>query len=192
MPKKRVKLSKNGSLLDETERDAKRILDNLEEAWHESARHMNALADSTPGLTGLGKLGNTSRARQMRDAFKSYVSDLGGASFCSYAELELARRAAALSVMAAELESRFVRSSEDFALDEYVVLTKAQMQVLKTMGLKRRQKKIDDEPKSLDEYLAAQAEYKRIYESEEEPEEEDTKLNIVDAFEVDEFVKQED
>ena len=170
-PKKRVRLAKNGALMDNTELEAKRMLKELESVWHESAD--NAPVESSgPGLAGVTKLGNTSRARQLRSAYKCYVSDLGGADICSYAELELARRAAALSVMAAELESQFTRNSEDFRLDDYVILTKAQMQVLKTMGLKRRQKKVDEGPKKLDEYLAAQVEYSRV-DDEVEPSVED-------------------
>jgi len=138
-PKKRVRLAKNGAVLDSTEIDAKKMLKELESVWHESAQ--TAPVDSGgPGMLGVSKLGNTSRARQLRSAYKCYVSDLGGADVCSYAELELARRAAALSVMAAELEAQFTRNSEEFRLDDYVVLTKAHMQVLKTMGLKRRPK----------------------------------------------------
>jgi hypothetical protein len=82
------------------------------------------------------------------------VADLGGEANCTRAQKELIARAAMLSVLAADIEARYL-AGEEFALDEYAKIVNASNRVLNSIGLERRAKNVTP---SLDEY----AERKRI------------------------------
>jgi hypothetical protein len=95
--------------------------------------------------------GRTRPALAFKAAVADFISDLGGDAAVSRAELELIRRAAGLSVLAAQLEGEIV-GGEDVNVERYVTVINAQRRVLVTFGLKRRAR---DVTPPLDEYLAA-------------------------------------
>ena len=95
--------------------------------------------------------GRTRPALAFKAAVADFISDLGGDAAVSRAELELIRRAAGLSVLAAQLEGEIV-GGEDVNVERYVTVINAQRRVLVTFGLKRRAR---DVTPPLDGYLAA-------------------------------------
>lgn len=105
-------------------------------------------------VPGLGLVDGRSReARLYGQAVADVVSDLGGDDNVSRAEMELVRRAAGLSVLAALAESKLL-AGENMDISELVSVGNAQRRILATLGLQRRA--VDTTP-SLQEYLAAKA-----------------------------------
>ena len=105
-------------------------------------------------VPGLGLVdGRTREARLYGQAVADVVSDLGGDDNVSRAELELVRRAAGLSVLAALAESRLL-AGEDMDISELVSVGNAQRRILATLGLQRRA--VDTTP-DLQTYLARKA-----------------------------------
>lgn len=72
-------------------------------------------------------------------AVEDITSDLGGPDNMSRAELELARRAAGLAVLAALAESRLLAGHE-VDIPSLVSVGNAQRRILATLGLERRAK----------------------------------------------------
>lgn len=100
-------------------------------------------------VPGLGLVdGRTREARLYGQAVADVVSDLGGEDHVSRAELELVRRAAGLSVLAALAESRLL-SGDEMDISELVSVGNAQRRILATLGLQRRA--VDTTP-TLSEY----------------------------------------
>ena len=85
--------------------------------------------------------GRTRSALAFKAAVADFVSDLGGDQAISRAQLELARRAAGLAVLAAQHEADIVGGNEVDA-ERYVTLANAQGRVLTRLGLKRRARDI--------------------------------------------------
>ncbi len=81
--------------------------------------------------------GRTRPALAFKAAVVDLVSDLGGDDAVSRAELELIRRAAGLSVLAAQMEAAIV-SGEKIDVERYTAAINAQRRVLVTLGLKAR------------------------------------------------------
>ncbi len=73
------------------------------------------------------------------------MSDLGGDAAVSRAELELIRRAAGLSVLAAQMEADIV-GGENVDVERYTATINAQRRVLTTLGLKRRARDVTPDP----------------------------------------------
>jgi hypothetical protein len=109
-------------------------------------------------VPGLGLIdGRTREAKLYGMTVADIASDLGGTDELSRAELELIRRAAGLSVLAALAESRLL-SGDNIDISELVSVGNAQRRILATLGLQRRQK---DVTPSLAEALAQVAARKR-------------------------------
>ncbi len=103
-------------------------------------------------IPGLGMVdGRTREARLYGGTVSDIASDLGGEGHLSRAEMELVRRAAGLSVLAALAESNLL-SGTDIDIAELVSVGNAQRRILTTLGLQRRER---DVTPSLSEYLAA-------------------------------------
>lgn len=104
-------------------------------------------------IPGLGLVdGRTREARLYGGTVSDISADLGGADELTRAELELVRRAAGLSVLAAMAESNML-AGEDIDIATLVSVGNAQRRVLSTLGLERRQRAVP----SLQDYLAAKA-----------------------------------
>lgn len=97
----------------------------------------------------LAKLGQRSwRLRQIRDYYDMMLTDLGGPNIVSFAQSETARRLAVLSVVANEMETDFVTNADtNFNVEEYIIISRAQNQLFKTIGMGRKQKLIPVEGK---------------------------------------------
>lgn len=92
----------------------------------------------TVDIPALGLVdGRTREARLYGQAVADVISDLGGEDHVSRAELELVRRAAGLSVLAALAESRLL-TGEAIEVSELVSVGNAQRRILATLGLQRR------------------------------------------------------
>ncbi len=96
-------------------------------------------------LPGFGQLDRrTVAARHFRDIADDLVSDLGGPPAVSTAELELVKRIAGLSVLAAGYEARIV-AGETLSAEQhgaYVGALNAQGRALCRLGLRRRSRDI--------------------------------------------------
>jgi len=97
--------------------------------------------------------GRTRPALAFKTAVGDFVSDLGGDAAVSRAELELIRRAAGLSVLAAQIEAEIV-NGDKVAIDRYTATINAQRRLLVTLGLKRRARDVTPDPL---EYARARA-----------------------------------
>jgi len=96
----------------------------------------------TTDVPGLGLVdGRTREARLYGQAVADVVSDLGGDDNVSRAELELVRRAAGLSVLAALAESKLL-TGEETDIGELVSVGNAQRRILATLGLQRRSRDV--------------------------------------------------
>ena len=96
----------------------------------------------------------TWRSREMKNTYNALLSDYGGIDMVSFAETEILRRISALSVMAMEMEMEFVVDGENFHLDDYVIVARTQLSLIRAIGTKRREKELnDEEPLDLDDYL---------------------------------------
>ncbi len=110
---------------------------------------MNGPETSRSSLTSLPIIGLVDGRTRTALAFKAtvgdLVSDMGGEAAVSRAELELIRRAAGLSVLAAQIEAEIVNGDE-VAIDRYTATINAQRRVLVTLGLKRRARDVTPDP----------------------------------------------
>lgn len=118
----------------------------------------NAGKGSTKGkrctydVPGLGLVDGRSReGRLYGQAVADITSDLGGEDCMSRAQLELARRAAGLTVLAALAESRLLAGelTDSDEVSQLISVGNAQRRILATLGLERKAR---DAP-SLGEYL---------------------------------------
>jgi hypothetical protein len=97
-----------------------------------------------PGIDG-----RSTWVRRARDLLRSFITDLGGPSDVSTAELALARRCAVLVAQAERLEAEFavVQGKADNAdLDAYLRTANTLRRLLQTLGLKRRAREIVPDP----------------------------------------------
>lgn len=97
--------------------------------------------------------GRTKRTRAMKAAYHQILADLGGADQTSLAEMELARRCSTLSVIANEMENALAAGQlEHFDFEQYIILARTQASIFRILGVKRKQKKVEEEP-TLESYL---------------------------------------
>ncbi|MBT4905931.1 MAG: hypothetical protein HOL07_00885 [Rhodospirillaceae bacterium] len=80
--------------------------------------------------------GRTAPARAFKMAVADIVADLGGTAVISRAQLELARRAAGMSVLAGQIEVNLI-AGDAIDVDQYVTITNALGRTLSRLGLKR-------------------------------------------------------
>lgn len=107
--------------------------------------------DTAPSRLISGQVdGRTRAAVAFKGALTDFISDLGGEANASRAEIELAMRAAGLSVLASQHESDII-NGESVEAESYVCVVNAQSRVLGRLGLRRRAKPVPD----LQEYIAA-------------------------------------
>jgi hypothetical protein len=92
-------------------------------------------------------------ARRFRDLYHGFCQDLGGADRLSQGELQLVRRAAALSSELERQEAVWALGEAKFDFGGYATLTNVLRRVLESIGLERRAK--DVTPPSLSAYLAS-------------------------------------
>jgi hypothetical protein len=94
--------------------------------------------------------GRTILARRYRTIANAIVLDLGGADTCSEAKRQLARRFAAASALAEQLESKLV-NGEQIDISEHALLCSTLVRVARQIGVNRVARDITP---SLSEYLA--------------------------------------
>jgi hypothetical protein len=92
----------------------------------------------------------SSAARLFRDIFQKVVSDQGGADRLSELQLQISRRAAALSTMAILVETKLA-GGEEVNIGEFVSLVNALNRTGSQLGLQRFQK---DATPTLESYFA--------------------------------------
>ncbi len=97
--------------------------------------------------------GRTLAARRYRDLFNSFVSDIGGMGVASEAQLQLARRCAAMCCQAELMEAEFI-AGVDMDLDGYLRLVGTLSRALSRLGVERRPRDMGD--LSLDDYVEEQ------------------------------------
>lgn len=145
--KKRLKISQEG------------IVDNQSHKVTSMTQGKNKEVQELTGANFLKELnGHSWRGRHMKQAYNQIVSDLGGEDNISFAQSEIARRCAALAVLAMENETALSLFDEDhFNSDEYIIISRAQAQLFKQLGMQRKQKQVGSDkpaaPASLDDYL---------------------------------------
>ncbi len=109
----------------------------------------------TAFIPGIGAVdGRTRPAKAYEAIVLALVADLGGEEVISRAELEIARRAAGLGVLAAQIEAAIV-AGEDVEPTQYQSVANAQGRLLSRLGLRRRAR---DVTPPLADYLKAKAE----------------------------------
>lgn len=93
--------------------------------------------------------GRTEVARQMRERFKAFTNDLGGAERLSYAQRSLIERALWLEFWLASQE-RELASGGDFDVGKWVQAANSLQGIMSKLGLER----VAREVPSLREYIA--------------------------------------
>ena len=105
-------------------------------------------------IPGFGNVdGRSKEAWAFRDLVEEIASDCGGLDQMSRAQLEHARRAAGLGVMAANVEAELVQGGEA-DIDKLVTLANAQLRILSRLGIERKARNATP---SLNEYLDQKA-----------------------------------
>ena len=113
--------------------------------------HRSAVANGTRLFAVGGIDGRALTARRFRDLIQTFSADLGGPGVISEGQMQLVRRAAALSIMAESIEADLARGL-DFDVNTYGQVTDRLRRVVETLGLRRQAR---DVTPSLDRYLAA-------------------------------------
>jgi hypothetical protein len=96
--------------------------------------------------------GNSAWSRRYRDLVAGHVSDLGGSSVLSEAQLSLVRRASAIECELEQMEGR-LSMGEEVDLDVFTRSASHLRRILETLGLERRSRNVT--PPTLAEYLRA-------------------------------------
>jgi hypothetical protein len=96
--------------------------------------------------------GRTAIAQEMRERFRAFSDDLGGADTLSYAKRSLVERALWLEFWLAQQEQALAGGS-DFDVGKWTQAANALQGILSKLGLDRRAKDLP----SLNEYLARKA-----------------------------------
>ena len=90
-------------------------------------------------IPGVGVVdGRTREAITYRNMVEDISTDMGGADNLSRAQLEHARRAAGLGVLAASLEAKIINGESDVDVERLVSIANAQSRILARLGLDRR------------------------------------------------------
>ena len=85
--------------------------------------------------------GRTRSALAFKSAVADIVSDLGGQSAISRAQLELVRRAAGLAVLASTHEASII-AGDEVDCERYIAVCNAQGRALTRLGLQRTQRDV--------------------------------------------------
>jgi hypothetical protein len=96
--------------------------------------------------------GRTAIAQEMRERFRAFTDDLGGAETLSYAKRSLVERALWLEFWLAQQEQALAGGS-DFDVGKWVQAANGLQGILSKLGLDRQAKDVP----SLNEYLARKA-----------------------------------
>ena len=96
--------------------------------------------------------GRTAIAQEMRERFRAFTDDLGGAETLSYAKRSLVERALWLEFWLAQQEQALAGGS-DFDVGKWTQAANALQGILSKLGLDRQAKDLP----SLNEYLARKA-----------------------------------
>ena len=96
--------------------------------------------------------GRTAIAQEMRERFRAFTDDLGGADTLSYAKRSLVERALWLEFWLAQQEQALAGGS-DFDVGKWTQAANALQGILSKLGLDRQAKDLP----SLNEYLARKA-----------------------------------
>jgi len=96
--------------------------------------------------------GRTAIAQEMRERFRAFTDDLGGADTLSYAKRSLVERALWLEFWLAQQEQALAGGS-DFDVGKWTQAANALQGILSKLGLDRQAKDVP----SLNEYLARKA-----------------------------------
>jgi hypothetical protein len=92
----------------------------------------------------LGEIdGRSMPAVRYRRLLEQLVEDLGGLAALSAAQLELARRAGGLGVLATKIEAQILEDHAEADLERYIQACHAQARVLTALGLRRRARTVN-------------------------------------------------
>lgn len=97
-------------------------------------------------LFALGGDGRGAWARRWADLVDAHISDMGGPSGLSEAQVALARRAATLAITVEQIEARLSEGDMSVDLDQLGRLIGHQRRVLETIGLRRAVKDVTPNP----------------------------------------------
>jgi hypothetical protein len=100
--------------------------------------------------------GRSAVARRYRDIAAQIIADMGGASQCAEARLQLIRRFAAAAVLAEQMEARLA-NGHSINITDHALLSSTLVRLAQRIGIDRRSRNITP---SLSEYLELQS--KRI------------------------------
>jgi hypothetical protein len=90
-------------------------------------------------IPALGEIdGRSTAALYYTRLVDQITTDLGGVDALSAAQLELARRASGLGILATLTEAQLLEGREDVDLEKYIAACHAQIRALTALGLKRR------------------------------------------------------
>jgi hypothetical protein len=96
-------------------------------------------------IPALGEIdGRSTAALYYTRLVDQITTDLGGVDALSAAQLELARRASGLGILATMTEAQLLEGREDVDLERYIQACHAQVRALCALGLKRRARPIGD------------------------------------------------
>ena len=89
--------------------------------------------------------GRSSAARRFRDLVRSFIADQGGFDRCSEVRIALARRLAAVTVLAETLESKMV-NGEPIDTGKLCILASTSVRLAQRLGLERRMREVLPDP----------------------------------------------
>lgn len=87
----------------------------------------------------------TRSARRFREIHDNMISDLGGSSMMTIGKLQLIRRVATLAIYAEQMEMDYIVDNKNFNLDEYINISRTHSQLLKLLGLDRKQAVVESQ-----------------------------------------------
>jgi hypothetical protein len=93
--------------------------------------------------------GRSAVARRYRDIAGQIIADMGGASHCAEARLQLIRRFAAAAVLAEQMEARLA-NGYSINITDHALLSSTLVRLAQRIGIDRRSRNIT---RSLSEYL---------------------------------------
>lgn len=152
MSKSRVRLEGRGenSRVNDTydierkQMDDKQINSSLEDVGVKSAKRA--------GTKGATVIGNTTRAKTVKNILSEIISDQGGLDNMSYVQMELARRYASLAMIAQNYDQNVVLDDiTQKDLDNLIIITRTLAQISKNIGTERKSKDINGS--NLHDYL---------------------------------------
>src|SRR6516165_4950296 len=104
--------------------------------------------DNTKPPQGDPADGRSAVARRYRDIAAQIIADMGGASQCAEARLQLIRRFAAAAVLAEQIEARLA-NGHSISITDHALLSSTLVRLAQRIGIDRRSRDITP----LSEYL---------------------------------------